>query len=45
MKKKIRDTQGGVFDPRGKGENPWGRAKHVQVFFNVASGDAQQIDA
>ena len=43
--KNIRDAQGGVFYPWGKGENLWGRAKKREVFSNVASGDAQQIEA
>ena len=50
--KNIRDVQGRVFYPWGKGENlwgkgknPWGRAKKREVFSKVASGDAQQIEA
>ena len=30
--KNIRDVQGGVLDPRGKGENLWGRVKNVKCF-------------
>ena len=43
--KNIRDAQGRLFYPGGKGENPWGRAKKREMFSYVASGDAQQIEA